>query len=82
MAKKRPAGIGRFVVWLTDGAVWRRMCVCMYESGRGSVVVGVSDMKNAQKIKHALRHFGLGSSRGICGVGSVKLADRSWELEK
>lgn len=26
--------------------------------------VGVSDMKNAQKIKHALRHFGFGFAAG------------------
>jgi len=32
--------------------------------GEGSVLVGVSDMKNAQKIKHALRRFGLGSFVG------------------
>jgi len=37
--------------------------------GESSVLVGVSDMKNAQKIKHALRRFGLGSlwERGVFG---------------
>lgn len=49
------------------------------------MLVGVSDMKNAQKIKHALRHFGLGwvGFGPDGGVGClVKLADQSWELEK
>lgn len=49
----------------------------------GVGLVGVSDMKNAQKIKHALRHFGFGFAAGQrVGVqwgGFGGLADRSWE---